>query len=234
MKRLSLIDSHGKDRLLLRNPTGYKGGFWQTYYLDDIYCHAASTENEAFSVMSEATRKGKLDVSLTHSPLLDGVPTTRVDLQVWSYNKPFMLIRHTTTNVSEQMIKNVKLFEFIDFDIGGPASYKDDKGVYDPNKGLMVVYDGNPLAVGVASRPNPDRWEISNPNKLLVHEKAPDLRNNLKLGPMDVATGLQWNLGDLVPQETGSIDIVIASAASLKEVEALIPEGWKQFSRKIR
>ncbi len=234
MKRLSLIDSRGKDRLLLRNPAGYKGGFWQTYYVDEIFCMAASTENKAFSVVSEATRKGMLDVSLTHSPLLDGVPTIRIDLQVWSYNKPIMLIRHRTTNVSEQIIKSMKLFEFIDFDIGGPASYKDDKGVYDPDTNIMLVYDGNPLLVGIISRPEPDRWEISSPTKLQISEESPDLRSNLKLGPMDVATGLQWNLGDLKPEESKSIDIIIASATSLEEVKTLIPEGWKQFDRKIR
>ena len=234
MKRLSLIDSRGKDRLLLRNPAGYKGGFWQTYYVDDMFCMAASTENDSFSMVSEATRKGMLDVSLTHSPLLDGVPAIRIDLQVWSYNKPFMLLRHKTTNISGQIINDVKLFEFMDFDVGGPASYKDDKGVYDPETGLMLVYDGNPLLVGVVSRPEPDRWEISRPTKLKISEEIPDLRNNLKLGPMDIATGLQWNLGNLIPGESKSIDILMASATSLEEVKALIPEGWKQFSRKMR
>ncbi|MHA2320777.1 MAG: hypothetical protein ACXACG_03890 [Candidatus Thorarchaeota archaeon] len=166
MKRLSLIDSRGKDRLLLRNPAGYKGGFWQTYYVDEMFCMVASTENDSFSVVSEATGKGMLEVTLSHSPLLDGVPAIRTDLQVWSYNKPIMLIRHKTTNVAEQIINSMKLFEFMDFDIGGPASYKDDKGVYDPDNGLMLVYDGNPLLVALASRPEPDRWEISAPTKL--------------------------------------------------------------------
>ena len=195
---------------------------------------AASTENDAFSVVSEATRKGKLDVTLTHSPLLDGVPAIQIYLQVWSYNKPFMLIRHRTMNVTDQIINDVKLFEFIDFDIGGPASYKDDKGVYDPDTGLMLVHDGNPLMAGIVSRPDPDRWEISPPTKLLVNEEAPDLQRNLKLGPTDVATGLQWNLGNLEPRATRTVDIIIASATSLEEIKALIPEGWQQVSRKIQ
>jgi hypothetical protein len=145
-----------------------------------------------------------------------------------------MLIRHKTTNVAEQVINSLKLFEFMDFDIGGPASYKDDKGVYNPETSLMLVYDGNPLLVAVASRPKPDRWEISPPTKLQISEDSPDLRNNLELGPMDVATGLQWNHGDLNPGDSKSVDIIIASATSLEEVKALIPEGWKLFDRKIR
>jgi hypothetical protein len=51
---------------------------------------------------------------------------------------------------------------------------------------------------------------------------------------MDVATGLQWNLGNLNPGESKSVDTIIASAISLEEVKALIPEGWKLFDRKIR
>lgn len=234
MKRLSLIDPRGKDRLLLRNPTGYKGGFWQTYYVDEMFCMAESTENDSFSVVSKATGKGMLEVSLSHSPLLDGVPAIRTDIQVWSHNKPIMLFRHKTTNVAEQTINNMKLYEFIDFDVGGPASYKDDKGVYNPDTGLMLVYDGNPLLVALASSPEPDRWEISPPTKLQISEDSPDLRKNLELGPMDVATGLQWNLGKLDPGESRFVDIVLASAISLEEVKALIPDGWELFKKKIR
>jgi hypothetical protein len=234
MKRLSLIDSRGKDRLLLRNPAGYKGGFWQTYYVDELFCMAASTENDSFSLVSESRGRGTTEVSLSHSPLLDGVPAIRVEIQVWSYNKPIMLIRHKTTNVADHDVNNIKLFEFMDFDVGGPASYKDDKGVYDPTTNLMLVYDGNPLLVALASRPEPDRWEISQPTKLVISEEYPDLRKNLKLGPMDVATGLQWNLGTLYPGNSKSVDIVIASATNIEEVKALIPEGWKLFDKKIQ
>jgi hypothetical protein len=128
----------------------------------------------------------------------------------------------------------MKLYELMDFDVGGPASYKDDKGVYDPNTGLMMVYDGNPLVVALAAEPEPDRWEISPPTKLLINEDSPDLRQNLELGPMDVATGLQWNIGNLNPGDSKSVDIVIASATSIEEVKTLIPDGWKLFDKKIR
>lgn len=205
-----------------------------TYYVDEVFCMAASTENESFSLVNKHTGKGMLEVSLSHSPLLDGVPVIRTHLQVWSHNKPIMLIRHRTTNVAEQTIKTLKLYEFMDFDVGGPASYKDDKGVYDQGSGLMLVYDGNPLHVAIASRPQPDRWEISPPTKLVVSEEFPDLQKNLEVGPMDVATGLQWNLGNLIPGDSSVVDIVIVSATSLEEIKALIPEGWRLFDKKIQ
>ncbi|MFW9973808.1 MAG: hypothetical protein ACFFDQ_00895 [Candidatus Thorarchaeota archaeon] len=205
-----------------------------TYYVDEMFCIAASTENDSFSLEKSVTGKGMLEVSLSHSPLLDGVPTIRTDIQVWSHNKPMLLIQHTTTNVTEQPINNMKLYEFMDFDVGGPASYKDDVGVFEQETSTMLVYDGNPLIVALASHPEPDRWEISSPTKLKVSEEFPDLQNNLELGPMDVAIGLQWNLGTLVPGGSKSIDIVIASSTSLEEVKALIPDGWKLFEKKIR
>lgn len=232
--RLSLIDPAGKERLLIRNPAEYKSGFWQTYYSDGMFCKASSTENKSFTLESEESAKGILNVSLNHSPLLDGMITTRTDINVWSYNRPIMLIRHRTTNVTSKSIEDLRVYNFMDFDVGGPASYKDDKAVYDPEKGVMIVYDGNPLHVALSSRPKADRWEISKPTKLRVDEDSNDLKNNLRLGPEDVATGLQWNMGNLEPSESKSVDIVMTSAASLKEVKTLTPEGWSLFDKKIR
>jgi hypothetical protein len=98
----------------------------------------------------------------------------------------------------------------------------------------MLVYDGNPLHVALVSRPKADRWEISPPVKLNVDEKSRDLKNNLELGPKDVATGLQWNLGNLEPNESKTVDIVLTSATNLEEVTTLIPKGWSLFDKKIR
>jgi hypothetical protein len=143
-------------------------------------------------------------------------------------------MRHRTTNVTDKPIEDLRIYNFMDFDVGGPASYKDDKAVYDPETGIMIVYDGNPLHVALASRPKANRWEISPPTKLRIDEVSRDLQNNLELGPKDVATGLQWNLGNLEPSESKSVDIVLTSATSLKEVKTLIPQGWSLFDKKIR
>ncbi|MFW9769395.1 MAG: hypothetical protein ACFFF9_06055 [Candidatus Thorarchaeota archaeon] len=40
---------------------------------------------------------------------------------------------------------------------------------------------------------------------------------------LDVATGLQWNLGNIEPSESKSVDIVLTSATNLEEVKTLIP-----------
>ncbi len=160
--------------------------------------------------------------------------TVKTGIKVWSHNKPIMLIRHRSTNVTNKTIEDLKIYNFMDFDLGGPASYKDDQAVYDPDSGIMRVFDGNPLHVALASRPKPDHWEISPPTKLRINEETRDLKNNLELGPKDVATGLQWNLGNLEPSESKTVDIVLTSATSLEEVKTLIPQGWSLFDKKIR
>ena len=232
--RLSLIDPAGKDRLLIRNPAEYKSGFWQTYYMDGLFWSSESTESKSITLEGDEYGTGTLRVSLNHSPLLDSMITARMDINVWSYNKPIMLIRHRTTNVTDKPIEDLKTYNFMDFDVGGPASYKDDKAIFDTEAGIMLVYDGNPLHVALASRPKADRWEISPPIKLSVDENSRDLKNNLELGPKDIATGLQWNLGNLEPNESKTVDIVLTSATSLEEVKTLIPEGWSLFDKKIR
>ncbi|MFW9793998.1 MAG: hypothetical protein ACFFEE_06845 [Candidatus Thorarchaeota archaeon] len=220
--------------MLLRTPAEYKGGFWLTYYSDGVFCKAESTESKSFSVNKDEAGRGILNVSLNHSPMLDGMMMVRTDINVWSHNKPIMLIRHRTTNVTDNLVEGLKLYNFMDFDLGGPASYKDDRAIYDPESGTMIAYDGNPLHVALASRPKADRWEISPPTKLRIDEESSDLNNNLELGPKDIATGLQWNLGNLEPSESKSVDIVLTSATSLEEVKTLIPVGWELFDKKIR
>jgi hypothetical protein len=195
---------------------------------------AESTESKSFALEGEEAEKGILNISLNHFPLLDDMITVRTDIKVWSHNKPIMLIQHRSTNVTNKTIKDMKIYNFMDFDLGGPASYKDDLAVYDPDSGIMRVYDGNPLHVALASRPMADSWEISPPTKLRIDEDTRDLIGNLELGPKDVATGLQWNLGDLGPSESKSVDIVLTSATSLEEVTTLIPQGWSLFDKKIR
>jgi hypothetical protein len=122
----------------------------------------------------------------------------------------------------------------MDFDVGGPSSYKDDIGVYDDKTGLMSVFDENPLCVSMASKPTPDAWEIGSPIKLTVDSKNRDLKRNLELGPKDVATGLQWNHGNLEPNESKTVDIVLACSTNLDEAKTLIEDSWELFKKKMR
>ncbi len=143
-------------------------------------------------------------------------------------------MRHKTANIGASRVEDLKLHSFFDFDIGGPTSYKDDIGVYDPERGVIMAYDGTRLFVAMTSRPQPDRWEISTPLKLKVTPNRRDLKNNLELGPKDIATGLQWNLGNIEPGESKSVDIVLVSAVSQDETSKLLESAWKLFARKIR
>ncbi|MFX0045201.1 MAG: hypothetical protein ACFE8Z_05095 [Candidatus Hermodarchaeota archaeon] len=173
-------------------------------------------------------------MELRHTPEQATEPTIALGLDLWSFNKPILLVRHTTTNIGSSRVEDLKLHCLFDFDVGGPTSYKDDIGVYDPESGVIMAYDDTRLSVAMTSRPQPDRWEISTPLKLKVTPNRRDLKNNLELGPKDIATGLQWNLGNIEPGESKSVDIVLVSAVSQDETSSLLENAWSLFARKIR
>ncbi|MHA1636896.1 MAG: hypothetical protein ACTSUB_02670, partial [Candidatus Thorarchaeota archaeon] len=145
-----------------------------------------------------------------------------------------MLWRHSIKNVSERVLEDLKVYTFMDFDIGGPRSYKDDMGKYYPEEKIMVLWDDNKLFVVMNSRPEPNRWEISAPFELTIKEEHRDLGNILEHDPGDIAAGLQWNMGDLQPGISATVDVVITAAVSLDEAKKYIPLGWQLFGTKIQ
>jgi len=232
--RLSLINAKGKEQLLLRNPADTKAGFWVSYLVDGVPYSINSVEKEKISIVSKEESQGMMKVILDYSNVSGEAPVVRLEIEVWSRNKPFMLIRHKITNLSDNIIEDLKLYNLMDFDIGGPSSYKDDIGAFDENTRMISVYDENPLCAVMASNPVPDAWEISAPSKLKINSENRDLKKNLELGPKDVATGLQWNRGSLGPRACESVDIVLAAASSLEEAKTLIASGWELFKTKMR
>ena len=229
-----MIDANGKEQLFLRNPSDTKGGFWLTYLSGGVLYEVSATEKETISIHSKESEKGRVRIVLDHKPTECDSPIARFDIEMWSYNRPIMLIRHKVTNLSDKIIEDLKLYNLMDFDVGGPSSYKDDTGVYKENTGLMSACDDNPLCVVMASEPKPDAWEIGSPIRLKPNSENRDLKKNLELGPKDIATGLQWNHGNLDPRESKTVDIVLACSTNLDEAKALIKDGWEQFEKKIR
>lgn len=229
-----MIDPTGKERLLLKNPADYKGGFWTSYVGDGAVSVVESTEPKSITVETSRKDKGNLRLKLNHTPQDAEAPVVKFDLQFWSYNYPALLVRHSTMNVSSHPIGDLKVYSIFDFDIGGPMSYKDDQGLYDQENGIIMAFDETNLVVAMSSKPKPDGWEISYPLRLKIEEAARDLKKNFEAGPKDIAIALQSNVGDLSPGESGSVDFVIASAQNQDEVRSLIDESWGFFNKKIR
>ena len=167
-----MIDANGKEQLFLRNPADTKGGFWLTYFVDGVLYEVSSTERESISIDSKESERGRVRIVLDHKPDGCDSPIARFDIEVWSHNTPFMLIRYKITNLSEKVIEDMKLYNLMDFDVGGPKSYKDDTGVYEEDTGVMSVFDDNPLCVTMASKPKPDAWEIGSPIKLKANAES--------------------------------------------------------------
>ena len=189
---------------------------------------------QVMEVKNVGKRNKVLRIKLAHKPLKPTEEVLDLTIELWSYNKPIMLVRHTTENVGKNPVQDVRLYNLMDFDIGGPESYKDDIGEYDPGTETLLVWDSSLLSAAIGSKPTPDRWEISSPVKLKVKNDRRDLTINLHLGPKDIATGLQWNLGDLNPGDRKSIDFILVSAASKNDIAGLLSEGWDLYHRKMQ
>jgi hypothetical protein len=185
-------------------------------------------------VAEKKQEKGRLRLKLNHTPQDFEEPVVTFRLDLWSYNKPVLLFRHTTTNISSSQVQDLKVYSIFDFDIGGPMSYKDDLGVYDHENGSVIAYDESQVFVATSSRPKPDGWEISSPLKVKVESDNRDLKNYPEIGPMDIATALQCNLGNLQPGDSRSVDFVLASTHGLDEVRRLLDDSWGFFKKKIR
>lgn len=191
----------------------------------------SSTEVTGISVKENKREGQKLRVGLSCSRPEESVPDLEVGIEIWSYNEPIMLVRYTASNVSTKTIEDMKLWNFMDFDIGGASSYNDDFGSFETATRTLHVWDNSPLHVLMDSRPGPRAWEISTPTRMKLDDSRGQLENNTQAGPMDIATGLQWNLGNMSPSKSHSVELVLASAVKLDEARALIPKAWELFTR---
>ncbi len=162
------------------------------------------------------------------------IPFVEFEDTLWSRNVPILLWRHNARNASEQSISDLRMYLLMDFDIGGPKSYKDDFGKYDPSTGQLTVWDDSDLFVQMVSRPLPDLWDLSSPVKMKVDEARRDLKGALEIGPRDVVVGLQWNIGEIQPGKSASVDVAMTSAIGLGEVSGLTQDVWDLFDKKMR
>ncbi|MFW9918232.1 MAG: hypothetical protein ACFFED_01420 [Candidatus Thorarchaeota archaeon] len=228
-----MIDPKGHDRLLLRNPANYKAGFWTTFVYDSQPHAISSTEPMNRMNVTSETGIGTVKISAGYNhhgckPLIELTDS------LWSKNKPMLFWRHSIKNTGRMAFEDVKAYLLMDFDIGGPNSYKDDSGQYDPEKGIMTVWDENHLFVQLTGNPKPSAGEVSTPVKLVIDETRRDLGKHLEMGPRDIVIGLQWNLGNIDLGEIATVDVALVSAVSLDEVRDLTQDAWSLFDRKMR
>jgi len=219
--------------MLLKSPTHFEGGFWAAYSHLGAAHRLSSTEQETLTVEKKMYDDRRLVVKLNHTPLGLTNPVLRFTIELWSYELPVLLLRHTSENVSQDVVQNLSVFNIMDFDIGGPTSYNDDSARYEPESGTMCIYDDGGVYATLHSKPKADAWEISTPLALTT-DRLGQLENNLEDGPRDIATGLQWNHGDLAPGDSRTIEIVLSAGRSLNEVNELTADAWSFFAKRMR
>ncbi len=219
--------------MLLRSPTHFEGGFWAAYSHLGAHHRLGSTEQQTLSVEKKMYNDRRLVVKLNHTPLGLTNPVMRFTIEMWSYELPVLLLRHTSENVSQHAVQNLNVFNIMDFDIGGPTSYNDDSAQYEPESGIMHVHDDGDVHAALCAKPKADAWEISTPLALTT-DRLSQLENNLEDGPRDIATGLQWNHRDLSPGDSRTIEIVLSAGRSLNEVKELTAEAWSLFAKRMQ
>ncbi|NWF96759.1 MAG: hypothetical protein HXY34_11515 [Candidatus Thorarchaeota archaeon] len=220
--------------MLLKNPTDYQGGFWFSYMHEGEYFKSASTEVESIKLIRKEQIGKKLRVTLHHKPSAFKKPKLEVQVDLLSYDEPVLMIRYRMRNITEEPIKEMLLYNLMDFDVGGPASYQDDSAAFNPESGIMRVWDPNGVFVSISSEPKPDAWEISAPAKNKLGDGRRDLLKNLEYGPKDIATALQWHIGTLDADQSRTVDMVLAASGSQEDTSALTSSAWEVFAAKMR
>ncbi len=118
-----------------------------TYTHEGERFKANSTEPQTITLVEQRTDGERLKVILQHRPSSFKGPKLQLEIEVWSYEEPILLMRYTARNISGSDIEDLGVYEVMDFDVGGPASYKDDIGEFNPSSGTMHVYDQNGIHV---------------------------------------------------------------------------------------
>jgi len=222
------------ERLLLKNPHNSQGGFWLSYIHNGKVQFARAIEGETYSQPRVVNTRGGATVEFNHTPRDAEAPVTSLRISLWSLDSPVLLMQHTSTNLTNTEIEDLRVYGLMDFDLGGPHSYKDDSGFVDPETRVATLCDATPLWVTLASRPKPDGWDITAPTRLRLGRSRRDLQQNSACGPQDVAAALQWNLGTLAPGQTVSIDLVMAAGETEDHVRKETARAWEIFAEKIR
>ncbi len=218
---------------MLKNPSYYQAGFWMTYLLEGRTQLGRSTEDGKYTPTKVGQAEQVLTISYEHRPDMKN-STIRSTTRLWSRNQPFLLLRHTSLNVGDKTVKDLKLYYIADFDLGGPDSYKDDSGRLNPQTGEIELWDDSPVFVKLSARPQVDAWDVTGPIRLRPNKIRRDLRNNTEMESADVAAAIQWNCGDLEPDQAMTVDIVIAAGRDREEATSATEKAWEIFDRKIQ
>ncbi len=232
--RLGLVDEARKECVLLSRPADYKGGFWVTYTVNNTRVVWESMSKDGTRLVSSDSHRGRVDVTLEHTPAAHPGPVFRQEVTAWSYDRPVLLARSRLTNISRDTVRDVKTYFLMDLDLGGYESCRDDTATFDTVSAMVHLSDECPVHVLMASRPRASRWDVGSAIRLAVDRDRPDLGNNSQYGPGDVAAALQWDHGDLGPGTTTMVDVAVTAARTYSGALSAVAEAWELSSRELR
>jgi hypothetical protein len=147
------------------------------------------------------------------------LPNPKIIFYVDTYhypNKPYILMYFAFRNLTGFIINNFKFYQFYDFDIYGQDSHGQDSVNY--REDLDVIYQFNSpegpeksLIAGITSSPNQpsSHFEGNKALDILINVNKLDLSDCYQVGPDDCAVAMQWNFGDLKPNEVAIFPVAM-------------------------
>jgi hypothetical protein len=131
----------------------------------------------------------------------------------------YFLVTYDIENIGGDTLSNVRFFQYGDFGIDG--SWEDDTAVYDPTYDFIYVYETTYVGFKgylIFST----HHDVDEYSSVWERVNAGTLIDTNSYGPADIDSALEYELGDLAPDQLKSLTIVFAFGDSLSDLESTL------------
>jgi hypothetical protein len=122
----------------------------------------------------------------------------------------YFQINYRLTNRSTNIIKNLKFFQSVDFDVPVTGDHRNDYGWYDPTNDYIGVKDDAYFRNILVSVPRSDNHGVDfYDTQINIDWDDGELSGRNEFGPGDPGVAKQFNIGDFAPQQSRSISFYV-------------------------
>lgn len=147
----------------------------------------------------------------------------------FSREKLKFVIFYTIRNISSKPMKNIRLYNLYDFDIGGLFHNDTDYAYFDDSLNAIVQHNADGVRVGIGTIRSEiiKHYTAGNPFDLEISEHK-SLDDSILEGPNDLFVGLEVDMEDILPGEMNTIALIIASGETKEEFEEYYQLGLEK------
>jgi len=191
----------------------YAPGNWgESCYHEHFAVYTRDTgtvESHSFSITRPFSNPGGGPGSVTAVLSSGNIQVSR-KITVPPGDARYFQFHYTITNTGTTVLRDVRFFQVIDFDIPWTGDHSDDYARYDAATDYIWVYDPEYFQNGIASNLRSSAHGMD----YFYYELRDDwddgnLNNRDSYGPGDPAIGKQFNFGDIPPGESRSVTLTI-------------------------